>query len=208
MRINGGEGMSLVDISKRWAWTSCACVLFAVGVSRADPLAAEPTLDTVCAGAPDGTQCDDNGDGCFFNDGKDHCLAGECKSPPPCARTTFEPLPAGKIQLDWAKDPKDITPGEFCEGNGFVTSDAVREVTGITPPSENGLVSIIRPRKNRKNVPPTGKVRLRLRLNHLGRLMYNQSSTGVQIIARMTLTKPNGMTVGANRTMNLLRRRR
>src|SRR5262249_45002694 len=99
---------------------------------------------------------------------------------------------------------------EFCQGDGFVTPDQVRALLGITPPSENGLVPITRAHNSRKDVPPkTGKVRLKLRLNNLGRLMLARAAANgsdVQALARMTLTQPGAAAKGANRLIALRRR--
>jgi hypothetical protein len=88
----------------------------------------------------------------------------------------------------------------------------VHQLIGVTPPSEGGLVTITRTRKSRKLVPKaTGRVRLKLRLNNLGRLLLKQQATPtvtISVRARMTLTTPvNGKVVGANRTIVLRRRR-
>jgi hypothetical protein len=56
-------------------------------------------------------------------------------------------------------------------------------------------------------------VRLKLRLNNLGRLLLKREGVDptvtVTVRARMTLTTPvNGKVVGANRIVGILRRRR
>jgi hypothetical protein len=171
-------------------------------VARAQPVDA-------CVGAPDGTPCEENGDGCFYNSRKDACAAGVCKSPPACDRTTFTALPGGRLRMDWSKDPAQVVTGEFCQGDGFVTPEQVRAVLGITPPADGGLVPITRARQSRKNVPPSGKVRVTLRLNNLGRLLLARASasgSGVEALARMTLTQPGAPPRGANRLIALRRR--
>ena len=184
--------------TRRWL----LAVVCALGVSAPGVVHAV----TDCTGVADNTPCDENGDGCYFNHGQDQCLAGKCASPPPCARTTFTPLAGGKTQMQWERDPATITPGEYCEGNVFVTVAQVQAIAGITPPSPDGLVPVTRARKNRRNVPPSGKVQLKLRLNNLGRLMLGRAAT-FDAVARMTLVKPDGKVAGAANRAIALRRR-
>jgi hypothetical protein len=136
--------MRKVGIVRRWAAALCASALLLMPIARRqDARASGTALDaTGCVGAPDGTSCPENGDGCFYNDGLDRCLAGVCASPPPCAKTTFTPLPGGNVRMEWAKDPSLVTDGEYCEGEAFVAADDVVRLIGVTPPSEGGVVPI------------------------------------------------------------------
>jgi hypothetical protein len=193
-------------VATRCALVACTCVVLS---SAPAPAEADPVRS--CTGVPDGTPCADDGDGCFYDDGNDRCSAGACRSPAPCARTTFSPLPRGGLLMAWSKDPKDVDRGEFCEGDGFVTPEMVRAITGIAPAVEDGLVPVTSTGGSRRTVPPSGRVHLRLRLNHFGRLLFGAASRQtieVTVVARMTLTKPNGRVVAANRIVTLLRRRR
>jgi len=195
--------------ARRWNGWGARLSLLVLGCMVARP--AFPQVPSTCEGLPNGAACD-NGDGCTNSAGVDTCTDGVCNSPKPCLRTSFTPKPGGKIDIEWTIDPNDPTnptnPPVSCEGTAFVPVDMVERITGVRPPSSDGLVPVTRARNSLKKVPVTGRVRLKLRLNNLGRLLLGSDTQTVTVTARMTLTRANGAKGAANRIVALLRRRR
>jgi hypothetical protein len=153
---------------------------------------------------PDGTPCD-NGSGCTANDGFDHCSSGVCTSPKPCRTVTWKVKRLGQVVMKW--DPTSIpggtvAPGAFCEGIAFVPA---AQTQAILPELSSGAQDLVPVTKTvKKFVPPSGKVKMGLRLNSLGRQLIAKSGE-LQLQVRMTTTNGTPLvSASANRACTIL----